>query len=566
MLSRLFVKNYAIIDESEVLFKDKLNILTGETGAGKSILIGSVNAALGAKTGKDVIRRGADYCTVELVFTNLPERTLKELKDEDIFPDDGEIILSRKITSAGKSICKINGETVSLEELKNCSSLLLDIHGQNEQHSLLKSGSHLKIIDRFAGLEAEKLIARVKDKYEEYHAFEKELKAIEEAGNDKDNDVSYLEYAANEIEAAKLVPGEDEELENEYRTLSNAKQTVEALSVALRLTEDDESGASTLISQAVRELQRASDVDGKTAETAALLESASDLLYDFRRQAEDRINDLENAAERFAFVSERLDTVNSLKKKYSSREGTIEAVLKYAEDAREKIDKLSDLDGYIENLKQKKDKAFSEWEKLSEKLSDLRKKSGKALGEKITAALKELNFAHAVFECEFQKTESIGSNGFDKAEFMISLNPGEPLKPLVKIASGGELSRVMLSVKQVLAEKDEIPTLIFDEIDTGISGRTAQKVSESLAMLSGSHQVICITHLAQIASMADNHFIIEKQNGEESVKTEIRELSKEERKTEIARILGGAEVTDKVMESAEEMLVLAEKKKKELNA
>ena len=560
MLSRLFVKNYAIIDESEVIFKDKLNILTGETGAGKSILIGSVNAALGQRTSKDVIRHGADYCTVELVFSGLPERTTIALSALDIFPDDGEIVISRKITNAGKSICKINGETVSLEELKNCSSLLLDIHGQNENHSLLKNSNHLKLIDKFTGEEASDLLLTLKERYAAYSEVKKEIRDVEALGNSKDTDVNYLEYALNEIEAAKPEVGEDEELEKEYRALSNSKQIAESLSSCIRLTEDDESGGvSELLSGALRELSRAAEYDNSLYDLSALLENASELVSDFRRKAEDYVSSHENSEQRFSEVSERLDTLNSLKKKYGGPHGSIEAVLKYAENAAEMIEKLSDSEEYLKGLKEKEEKIRKECIEISEKLSNIRKKAAEGLCKRISEELKDLNFAKAEFKCDFERKEDFNSEGFDRAEFIISFNPGEPARPLVKVASGGELSRVMLAIKTVLADKDEIPTLIFDEIDAGISGRTAQKVSEKLGLLSRSHQVICITHLAQIAAMADTHFIIEKESGDENVRTCVRELSDEDRKTEIARILGGAEITDNVMKSSEEMIILAKK-------
>ncbi len=558
MLGRLFVKNYAIIDESEVNFKDKLNILTGETGAGKSILIGSVNAALGQKTSKDVIRYGADYCAVELVFCNLSDKTVSELKEYDIYPDDGEIVISRKITTAGKSICKINGETVSLEELKNCSSLLLDIHGQNEHHSLLKASSHCKIIDKFAGDEVAGLLSELKVKYGELLSVQKEKAEAMSVGTTKETDVDYLEYAANEIEAANLIPSEDVQLEEEYKVLSNKQQIIEALNIAVNLVDSEDGCASELISNAVRALSKIVEYDEKLSEMSGILENASELLSDFRHEADSYADRAENSEERFRFVSERLDCINGLKKKYGGYMASIEDVLKYAEDARAKIDKFSNNEEYIAELTEKEKRLTSVCLALCERISELRKKAAVSLDERISEALKELNFTAATFKCAFERNEKFNADGFDKAEFMVSLNPGEPLKPLVKVASGGELSRVMLAVKTVLADKDEIPTLIFDEIDTGISGRTAQKVSEKLAAISKHHQVICITHLAQIAAMADNHYLIEKTDGGNSVHTEIRELDSSERSKELARILSGAEVTETVMESANEMISMAE--------
>ncbi|MCR5584763.1 MAG: DNA repair protein RecN [Lachnospiraceae bacterium] len=563
MLSRLFVKNYAIIDETEIEFKNGLNILTGETGAGKSILIGSVNAALGEKVSRDIIRYGADYALIELTFTAVPEKTCEELKERDIYPDDGEILISRKITAAGKSICKINGETVTLEELKNCSSLLLDIHGQNEHHSLLKASSHIKLLDKFAGSENDKLLSEMKNEYELWNKTSKELESALSTDISKDTDSTYLEFAINEIDTAALKEGEDVELEEEFKVLSNSKQIMEALSQSLQLVSDSESGnAGDLIGEAVRFLKKAVQFDEKLSELSDILENASSLIYDFKHNAENYINKPQNSAERFAEVPERLDVINNLKKKYAGINGSIGDVLKFADEAREKLKKLENFDEYLADLKKREEKERNTCLSICEKISALRKKAADMLSVRIGEELKSLNFVAAHFGAKLEKTSRFNATGNDSCEFMISLNPGEPEKPLVKVASGGELSRIMLAIKTVLADKDEIPSLIFDEIDTGISGRTAQKVSEKLGVLAGTHQIICITHLAQIASMADTHFVIEKTNGSSSVKTEIRELSDQDRITELARILGGAEITNTVLENAREMISLANDIKK----
>ncbi len=563
MLSRLFVKNYAIIDETEIEFKNRLNILTGETGAGKSILIGSVNAALGERVSRDMIRYGADYALIELTFTDIPDKTVEELKRLDIFPDDGEILISRKITAAGKSICKINGETVSLEELKNCSSLLLDIHGQNEHHSLLKASSHIKILDKFAGAENEKLLSELKNEYETWNRTEKELESALNTDITKDTDTTYLEFALNEIKKAELKIGEDEELEEEFKVLSNSRQIMEALSQSLQLVNDSESGnAGDMLGEAVKCMNKAVQYDEKLSGLSDILENAASLIYDFKHDAESYINKAENSADRFAEVSERLDTINNLKKKYAGHSGSVEDVLKYASDAEAKLKKLENFDEYLNELKKKEERERKVCLRLCEKITALRKKAADMLSERIGEELKSLNFVAARFVGKMEPLPKFTSNGADSCEFMISLNPGEPLKPLVKVASGGELSRIMLAIKTVLADKDEIPSLIFDEIDTGISGRTAQKVSEKLGVLAATHQIICITHLAQIASMADAHYVIEKTNGKDSVKTEIRELGPEERVSELARILGGAEITNTVFDNAREMIALADQIKK----
>ncbi len=562
MFKRLYVKNYAIIDETEVIFKDKLNILTGETGAGKSILIGSVNAALGGKVTKDVIRHGADYAVIEITFDKLSQRIKDALAEDDIYTDDGELILSRKITGQGKNTCKINGETVSQATLKSVAGRLLDIHGQHEHHSLLSPDSHMHYVDKFAGYE---LSVKLDELAEAYARWKKEKQALKEAeslSSGPEGDAGYLEYVVNEISAAELKDDEDINLEEEFRTLSNSKLLIDSLSAAVSFVTEGDEAAESLLSQALRSMKKAADVDAKISDMQEGLVTALDLISDFSREASDYIEDLSGSEERFHFVSERLDLINTLKKKYVGVNGSIKELNDFCFSCQEKLLKISDLEGYIEKLKVEVEKAQKTCLKLCADISQLREKACRELSERVQASLLDLNFLQVTFMA-VQKEKPFDATGADEIEFMISLNPGEPLKPLTKIASGGELSRIMLGLKSVLADKDEIPTLIFDEIDTGISGRTAQKVSEHLGRLGQDHQVICITHLAQIAAMADSHYLIEKTGNENKVSTEIRELVDRERTLEIARILSGAEVTESVINSAEEMITLAQKIKTE---
>ncbi len=558
MLKRLYIKNYAIIDETEVIFNDKLNILTGETGAGKSILIGSVNAALGGKVTKDVIRHGADYAVIEITFSELPDRILDELREEDIYTDDGELILSRKITAQGKNTCKINGETVSQAVLKGVSEKLLDIHGQHEHHSLLSADSHMRYVDKFAGEKLSEVMEKLSINYREYKGLKQELADAEKLAQSPEGDTGYLEYVVNEIRSADLKEGEDDGLEEEYKTLSNSKLLTDSLGAAISYVTDGGEGAESLISTALRSLKKASEVDSKVADMQEGLVTALDLISDFSREAYDYIDELSGSEERFSYVMERLDLINSLKKKHVGLNGSIKALNDFCDSCEEKLAKMADLEGYIESLKEKVDKAEKTCLAICRDITALREKACDDISLKIQTELKDLNFLQANFVA-VRKDKLFDINGADSIEFMISLNPGEPLKPLTKIASGGELSRIMLGLKSVLADKDEIPTLIFDEIDSGISGRTAQKVSEHLGRLGGNHQIICITHLAQIAAMADSHYLIEKTGDETKVSTQIKELSGGDRIGEIARILSGAEVTESVMKSAEEMISLAQK-------
>lgn len=556
MLHSLHVKNFAIIDETEVVFRDHLNIMTGETGAGKSILIGSVNAALGAKVSKEVIRQGAEYALVELIFDQLSVQTEAALREQDIIPEEGMLILSRKIMESGKSICKINGETVTASALKETAELLIHIHGQQENQSLLHKASHLQLLDRFAAEELTGLLEQMKEAYRQYKDLKKELFEETSSEEEKNRETAYLEFALEEITAAKLVCGEDGQLEEEFRFLSNGRQIAETLAHCLRYTRDDEdSNAESMMSAAERQLTRIVDYNPKLSELSELLSEAESMLLEFNRQAGSLAASMEDSQERFLEVETRLDLINSLKSKYGR---TIEEIQEYAAECEARLNKYKNYEEYLENLRKNYEKAEKECLSLCKKISDIRKKHAVVLTKAVRQALLDLNFSEVKLELPIEQTEQFRADGYDACEFMISLNPGEPLRPLVKIASGGELSRIMLAMKSVLADKDDIPTLIFDEIDTGISGRTAQKVSEKLAHISAGHQILCITHLAQIAAMADTHFIIEKSAKEGHVKTQIRELNREESCEELARILGGAKITDAVYENAREMKQLAD--------
>lgn len=560
MLQSLHVKNFAIIDETEVDFREHLNIMTGETGAGKSILIDSVNAAIGGKVSKDIIRRGADYALVELTFDNLGSTVVEFLAEREIYPEEGMLVLSRKIMESGKSVCKINGETVTAAILKEIAGYLIDIHGQQEHHSLLQKASHLKFLDRFAKEQLGTFPKQLEDAYKEWKAVKEELESAVVDEGERNREVSFLTFAVEEIEGARLCIGEDKALEEEYKVLSNSRQIVEAVSAGLRITKEaEDSNAEELVSRAQRYLSRVVEYDAELQNMEAILSSVQDLLSDFNSQAENYISNMEDSGERFFEVEQRLNVVNQLKGKYGD---SIEAILSYKEECAEKLEKYNNYEVYLEKLRKNYKKAEEKCLKLCEEISAIRKKCAQKMTAAMKNALQDLNFSDVQFEMPFEQLEQFSSHGYDSCEFMISLNLGENLKPLTKVASGGELSRIMLAMKSVLAEQDEIPTLIFDEIDTGISGRTAQMVSEKMAQIGATHQILCITHLSQIASMADAHFLIEKSVEEGRTKTGIRELSGEAIYTELARMLGGAEITTAVVENAKEMKLLADKIKK----
>lgn len=558
MLEHLHVKNLALIREAEIDFTEGLNILTGETGAGKSIVIGSVGLALGGKVAKDLVRPGADFGLAELVFSVTSERLKDRLKELDVIPEDGQIILSRKIMN-GKSINKINGETVTLNQLRETAALLIDVHGQHEHQSLLQKKKHLEILDEYAKEELQPIKEKLAAAYTEWKKLTEEQKNARMDEESRMRELSLLEFETKEIEDAGLSIGEDEELEQRYQKMTGAKRLMEAAGTAYGLTGYEEAeGAGTAIGRALRELQGVQSLDEDLRDLTGQLSDIDSLLNDFNRELSDYVSSLEFAGEEFEQVEERLNQLNHLKSKYGK---TLEAVLEYGQKQQERLAALQDYDAYLARLEKQTAEKERELEGLCEEASVIRKRYAEVLCAKIRGHLIDLNFLDVEFELEFDRISGYTSGGFDDAEFVISTNPGESLRPLAKIASGGELSRIMLAIKTVLADKDQIETVIFDEIDVGISGRTAQKVSEKMMLIGRSRQVICITHLAQIAAMADTHFRIEKQVADGGTRTEIRRLTEAESVEELARILGGAEITDAVFQNASEMKELAGNKK-----
>ena len=549
MLRNLHVKNLALIDEMEVEFEEGLNILTGETGAGKSLIIGSINMALGQKVPKEMIKEGADYALVELIFEVKSEDTIRRLQEMDIFPEDGMVIMSRKITG-GRSVAKINSESISAAKVKEAAQLLIDIHGQHEHQSLTGKKMQLALLDDYAKEETQKVKAEVKKRYEEYSSILKELEEKDIDKEQQQRELSFLEFEIQELEDACLREGEDEELEKTYRKMLNGKKIAEACGAAYRLTSENGESASDQIGRALREISVVTSCDAELQPLEEQLEQLDGLLNDFNRDMSSYLSGLEFEEEDFYETEKRLDELNHLKSKYGD---TIEKVLEAKEEKIQRRDELLDYDAYLNQLKEQKKASEEALEKASKKLSKIRKKYAKELCRQVTEHLLDLNFETVDLSMEFEQTTHFTSNGYDEVEFLISTNPGETPKPLGKIASGGELSRIMLALKTVLANNDEIETLIFDEIDTGISGRTAQKVSEKMDLIGRNHQVICITHLPQIAAMADTHFLIEKTVESGRTTSKIHRLPQEESVAELARMLGGVSITETVLENAKEM-------------
>lgn len=559
MLAHLHVKNLAIVEDAEVDFFDHLNILTGETGAGKSIIIGSVNIALGARVSADIIRSGAEYAYVEMVFE--PEDYIWDrLRDFDIFPDGGQLVISRKIMK-GKSVSKVNGETVTLSTLRDISSLLIDIHGQNEHQSLLYPEEHLKILDRYNKNEIYPVRQSVNELYSQYTDIKKEWDSMSVSEEERIRKISFMEFEKNEIETANIGDDEEAELESEYRRLANSEKIAESVNGAYEMTGTGNINVSSLISKALMMLRDVEKYDENVRNYADALSDADNIISELNRDMSSYMDEYGFDEQRFKEVSDRLDFIRKIFAKYGgSTEGVAEyynKLKKDLEDMRFYEQRKKELDEKLSDIKEKLEKEY-------EVLTEIRLKAAEGLKKDITRALSDLNFNEVVFDIIFEKKSAYSSDGMDNIEFMISTNHGEEIKPLAKVASGGELSRIMLGVKSVLSDTDGIHTLVFDEIDTGISGRTAQKVSEKLACIAREHQVICITHLAQIASMADRHFVIEKNVYNDRTRTDIRELNDVESKEELARILGGTRITEAVMNSAEEMKELARKWKENI--
>lgn len=558
MLQSLRVKNFALIDELEVEFGKGLNILTGETGAGKSILLGSIMAALGEKTSKDVIRTGADSAFVELDFEEIGPQEAKILADFELSAEDDRILLSKKMSSSGKSISRINGEVVNAATVKAVAAGLLEIHGQQEHHTLLNAEKHLELLDRFGGEPILNAKNKVKTLYEEYKAVHEELVKAQEDSTNKNRDCSFLEFAVKEIEEADYKAGENDELEQKFTKLSHSKALSDGVSLAMDvMTEGSGDTAESQVSSAIKALSRISGFDSEAEKLLSAAEEISSLLSDFHHEASSYLDSLSEYEEEYETVSERLTLFNRLKSKYGK---TMEDVLGYAKECREKLERYADYDTYLAGLQSRMDKVTRSLSEACAVLSKEREDASLLLCGKIRSALSDLNFLQVRFEIRMEKTD-FSSNGTDRAEFMIATNPGEEIRPLIKIASGGELSRIMLAIKSVFAEKDEIPTMIFDEIDTGISGRTAQMVSEKMAEIAEKRQLLCITHLPQIAAMADTHFYIEKTTDGQRTITQIHKLDEEASAVELARMLGGAEITDTVLSNAKEMKQLSKKKK-----
>ena len=552
MLDRLMVKDLALIEKSVVEFGPGLNILTGETGAGKSILLGSIQLALGQKANKDMIRHGSEQALIELSFSlgEEKEAELKEL-EEDLEIEEGSLIIRRKI-SEKKSENRVNDLSVTLAKLREISGELLDLHGQHEHHSLLKEGAHLAILDSFMTRRGGRILSEVKEAYENYREKKKKLEAYSLPEEERKRELDFLQFELEELSSANLKPGEEEQLSKDYAVYENRDRLKSLLlRVQEELADRDFHGPVKNLEEAVTFDESLKNV----LDTAYELEAVGE---DCLRAVEHYLDHSEMDEEKFFLLGERLDTIRSLMMKYG---GTEEKALEALSQKEERLRFLTDYEKEKALMEEALARSEEELREKAERLSLERKKTAKELEERIQQEMQELGFLDTRFTFRFEKKKEISEKGLDEVESYVSLNPGEPLRPLREVGSGGELSRIMLSIKTVLADTDAIPTLIFDEIDTGISGRTAEKVGEKLEKIAKNHQVILITHLPQIAAKADRHFLIEKNVQEGKTKTEIHALNEEASVKELARLLGGEELTEAALQNARSLKAKAKEKK-----
>ncbi len=547
MLSLLHIENIAVIERSDISFDRGFNVLTGETGAGKSIVIDAISAILGERAYRDMIRTGATKAAVRAVFTGVPEYPWFQ---ENGVEYDEETVIQREVYLDGKNVCRVNGSLVSVSILRKLGIQLINIHGQHDSASLFDEANHLKFLDDFA--ENGALRAAYLEKYDAVTALRREIDSLTMDESEKLRRMETLRYQIAEIEKADLEPGEDDTLEVRRKVLQNAEKISDAMNDAVEnlYGGDDTDGAAGMLMSAERALARIAKFDDSIA---SLHEKVTDLMYQVQDAAElvrDARDDLSYSAGELDEIESRLDTIHKLRRKYGATCGDI---LEYLEKAKKELDEIEFADDHLERLKLKLQKAENTAWEAAFTLRENRKQKAKAMSDRILTELAQLDMPRVQFSCEFTELE-LTANGADAVAFYMSANAGEALKPMSKVASGGELARIMLAMKNVLAEKDRVETLIFDEVDTGVSGRAAQKVAEKLRSVATHKQVLCVTHLPQLAALASTHFLIAKEERQGRTYTTVTPLDLEGRKRELARIIGGTNITETTLKSAEEML------------
>lgn len=555
MLKTLDIENIAVIEKAQIEFSAGFNVLTGETGAGKSIVVDSINAILGERTSRELVRNGADFAFVSALFTDINKTVKDKLSELGYIPeDDNSLLLTRRISSDGKSACKINGRPATVSVLREVGDTLVNIHGQHDSQSLLNPDCHYKFIDMLSG--GSELIENYKSAFSEFIHIRRRLKQLTAQAEKNDNNTELLDFQINELENADIKAGETEKLTARKKILDNADGALEAYNAVLStLSGDDENaGVKLSLASVANEIEKYSDVSDDTAKAYSLLQNIDDELETVKSLVENAAQSLDYDPDEKEKIEERLDQLYRLGKKYG---GTEEAMLENLEKFKAKRAAINTDEEELEKLTEEYDSSFDKVQKLAGELSDLRKQTALKFENDVKAQLEFLDMPKISFKVNFEKG-ILSSAGIDKIEFLISTNPGEPPKPLAKIASGGELSRIMLAIKNILAYNDTVDTLIFDEIDTGVSGRASVKIGMKLKSVSKNTQVITVTHSAQIAAFADTHFLIQKDYENERTYTKVTALDFENRKYELARIMGGLQITDALLEGAEEMLKNAE--------
>lgn len=560
MLLNVHIKNIALIDDANVNFTDNLNILTGETGAGKSIIMGALKIGMGDKLPKDIVREPDKEGFCQLLFLVDDPQVIEQIRDLGVEPsEDGEILITRRINNS-RTINTINDMAVTAAKLREVSALLIDMHTQHQQQTLLKKAEHMKLLDKYGRASIDPLKQKVAECHREYVTFRREMDELSMDEAERSRKVEFLKYQIAEIESANIKTGEDEDVEHQYNRMVNSRDIVAAASDVYSVTGyESSSSAGNEIGRALASMKGIKDLDGEIDGLYSQLENIDALLNDFNVELNDYMQSMDFDDSEFRSVESRLDVINDIKGKYGS---TVEEVFKYLEDSRKEYERLSEYDEYIAGLSDKIKKAEKAMLKAADALTAERQRQAENLCRDIRDALADLSFMEVRFDMVFDRLPECTANGIDDCYFVISTNVGEKMRPLYDVASGGELSRIMLAIKSCMASEDNIGTLVFDEIDVGISGRAAQKVAEKMAVISRSHQVISITHLPQIAAMADSHYLIEKSADEGKTVTRIVRLNDEESTEEIARLLGGVTITEAVMSNAREMKQMAEKTKK----
>ena len=551
MLKTLSIENIAVIEKAEIEFSNGFNVLTGETGAGKSIVVDSINAILGERTSKELVRAGSENALVTAYFEDISKEVEQKLNEFDLpCDDDGALVLSRKISAQGKSTCRINGSVCTVSMLKEVGNLLVNIHGQHDSQTLLNADYHYKFVDMYGSLDG--VLDEYKQSFKQLLSVRKQLKALTMDADERDRQIELLDYQIKELSDAEIKVGEWDELKKRKNLILNSQNLLQSLNSALSAFNgsDEYSGISTLLSTAVKEIGSVSDVDSEIKSVYDKAEALNDSVEVVKDALLDKINSIEFEPEELNRIEERLDLYYTFSNKYGETE---QDMLYYLDEAVKKRTAFENSEEELEKLNVQYDEIFNKTVALAQKLTDLRKSTSEKLGNEICKQLEFLDMPKIKFTTSFEKG-NLSANGWDKIEFLIATNVGEMAKPLAKIASGGELSRIMLAIKSIIAQKDSIDTLIFDEIDTGVSGKASRKIGLKLKELGAFTQVICVTHSAQIASVADSHFLIEKNVENDRTYTNVTVLDYDGRKNELARIMGGINATESLLKSAEELL------------